>query len=102
MTTAPMAVTLDSLKALPPALNLMEAAELLGIGRTSAYTLAENGTFPAPVLRVGKLYRVPTAGLLEVLGVKVVLSPDPVDLRPGHGRSACADPTSRASIHPTF
>ncbi|MEY9859796.1 putative DNA-binding transcriptional regulator AlpA [Catenulispora sp. GAS73] len=100
MTTTPMVLTLDSLQALPPVLNLEEAARLLDIGRTSAYTLAKNGAFPAPVLRIGKLYRVPTAGLLEVLGVHA-LSPDPVDFRPGHGPSACADATSRASIQPT-
>lgn len=100
MTTDLTALRLDCLRALPPVLTLEEAATLLGIGRTSAYTLAKNEAFPVPVLRIGKLYRVPTPGLLAALGVNV-MSPDPVDFEPGHGRSACADATSRASIPPT-
>lgn len=63
---------------LPPALDLLTAAAWLGIGRTTAYRLAEAGQFPAPVIRAGRSYRVPTAPLLTVLGIR----PEP-DAEPG-------------------
>lgn len=55
---------------LPPVLGLVTAAAWLGIGRTTAYRLAEAGEFPAPVIRAGWCYRVPTAPLLAVLGIR--------------------------------
>jgi predicted DNA-binding transcriptional regulator AlpA len=106
MTAAATAVcTLDDVGSLPPVLDLPTAAQLLGIGRTAAYALARRGAFPAPVLRIGKLYRVPAAGLLEVLGLThpatAKTSPGPVDSAPDHPAPACAPAPSRASIHPT-
>jgi excisionase family DNA binding protein len=35
----------------PPVLPLTEAARRLGLSRSTAYTLAADGTFPVPVLR---------------------------------------------------
>ena len=55
--------------ALPPVLDLPTVARLLGIGRTNAYRLAASGGLPFPVLRIGTQWRVPTAGVLEVLGI---------------------------------
>ncbi|MFB4285900.1 helix-turn-helix transcriptional regulator [Nonomuraea sp. MTCD27] len=49
-------------------LSLMEAARLLGMGRTTAYRLAKTGTFPCPVLRIGGRYAVPRHGLGMLLG----------------------------------
>lgn len=54
---------------LGPMLDLPTAAALLGIGRTISYTLVREGRFPVPVVRVGKLIRIPTAPLLELLGI---------------------------------
>ena len=48
--------------------DLMTAARALGIGRTKAYELAKHDEFPCPVIRVGEMYRIPTPGLLELLG----------------------------------
>jgi hypothetical protein len=45
------------------------AASVLGIGRTTAYGLARSGSFPVPVLRVGRRYVVSVEGLLTALGV---------------------------------
>lgn len=59
----------DQLLNLPTVVNLTTAARALGIGRTKAYELAQTGHFPCRVLRVGRSYHVPTAGLLELLGV---------------------------------
>jgi predicted DNA-binding transcriptional regulator AlpA len=59
-------------RALPAVVDLVTAARLLGIGRTVAYQLVRQGTWPTPVLRLGHQIKVPSAPLLELLG----LSPD--------------------------
>jgi hypothetical protein len=38
-------------------------------GRTRSYELARAGTFPCPVMRAGRTYQVPTAGVLSLLGI---------------------------------
>lgn len=63
-----MPVTLAQLRA-TATVDLMTAALALGLGRTKAYDLARHGQFPCRVIRIGETYRVPTAGLLELLGV---------------------------------
>jgi hypothetical protein len=54
---------------LGPVVDLPTAAALLGIGRTISYALVREDRFPVPVLRVGRLIRVPTAPLLALLGI---------------------------------
>jgi hypothetical protein len=49
--------------------DLMTAARALGLGRTKAYELARRQKFPCRVIRIGEIYRIPTPGLLELLGV---------------------------------
>ena len=61
--------TLADAAHLPPTLSVAEAARLLGISRSSGYTLAAQGHFPVPVLRLGRSFRVPTAPLLTLLGL---------------------------------
>lgn len=60
-------ITLRDLEDLPPTIDLMTAARVLGIGRTKAYDLAKKGQFPVHVIRVGDLYRISTGDLLRVL-----------------------------------
>lgn len=62
-------LTRDQLRSLPTVVNLLTAARALGIGRTKAYELAQQKEFPCRVLKVGRSYHVPTAGLLELLGL---------------------------------
>jgi excisionase family DNA binding protein len=57
----------DRLADLPPVIDLVEAAALLGVGRTTAYKLVRRGEWPTPVLRIGRLIKVPTAPLRELL-----------------------------------
>lgn len=99
--TAVTGWTLENIRNLPPVLDLPEAARLLRIGRTSAYALAKCGQFPVPVLRAGKLYRVPTAGLLELLGVAMPSPSERVDVSHHFAASACLPASSGASIHAT-
>lgn len=61
------------IEALPPTIDLLTAAALLGIGRTAAYRLVREDRWPTPVVRAGRLIRVPTAPLLAAIG----LSTDP-------------------------
>jgi hypothetical protein len=62
-------LTLAELGDLPAVADLVTAGRALGLGRTKAYELARAGRFPCPVIRVGKAWIVPTAGLLTVLGL---------------------------------
>ena len=59
---------------LPAVLSVEEAAAFLRIGRTCAYELARRyqstgGREGLPVIRLGRLLRVPRAGLLRLLEV---------------------------------
>ncbi len=57
----------QQLEQLPAVIDLPTAAEILSIGRTAAYELVRAGTWPTPVLRLGRLIRIPSAPLLALL-----------------------------------
>lgn len=63
-------MTRDELLALPAVVDLPTAAEVLGVGRSCAYELVRTGDWPTPVLRFGRLIRIPTGPLLELLGIE--------------------------------
>jgi hypothetical protein len=63
-----MPVTIAQLRA-RATVDLMTAAGALGLGRTKAYELARRDAFPCQVIRIGDTYRIPTPGLLELLGL---------------------------------
>jgi hypothetical protein len=63
-------LSLQDLASLPPTVDLTTAAQILGIGRTAAYALVRAGHWPTPVVRAGRLIRVPTAPLLRLLGIR--------------------------------
>ena len=52
---------------LPPMLTVVEAAELLGIGRTLAYELIRLDAWPTPVIRLGKLIKIPSGPLKALI-----------------------------------
>lgn len=58
-------------KNLPTVLDLPAAAALLGIGRTMAYELVRDDAWPTPIIRLGKLIKVPTRPLLDLLEGRV-------------------------------
>ena len=58
---------LDPAVPLPAVLDLVRAAALLGVGRTTAYRLVHDGQWPTPVLRLGRLIKISTQPLLELL-----------------------------------
>lgn len=65
-----MKLTVEEQKDLPPTVELMTAARVLGIGRTKAFELARAGEFPMHVVRTGNLYRVSTADLMKLVRVE--------------------------------
>lgn len=69
MNTASLKVTQEQIRTLPPVVDVPTAAAVLGVGRSAAYELIRCGQWPTPVLRLGKLIRVPTAPLLELVGL---------------------------------
>lgn len=90
---------------LPPVVDVVTAAAWLGVGRTTAYRLAANGTFPVPVLRIGTSLRVPTAPLLRLLdlepsvptpGEEQIDGPEYCGDNPAADDDACADVATAA------
>jgi predicted DNA-binding transcriptional regulator AlpA len=71
-----------------PTMSLAEAAEVLGIHRTTAWSLYKRGDFPVPVLKVGSNLRVVKAHLQMFLETG-----QPFD-RQSHGDSAAPSTTS--------
>lgn len=63
-------MTREELLALPPTVDVATAAAVLGIRRTCAYELIRAGAWPSPVLHLGRAVRVPTAPLLELVGIR--------------------------------
>ena len=62
-------MTATEVRALPAVVDVVTAAEVLGIGRTVAYELVRTDRFPTPVIRVGHQIKIPTAYLIELLGL---------------------------------
>jgi excisionase family DNA binding protein len=60
----------DEIRRLPPALTVVQAAALLGIGRSNAYHAVRTQTWPTRVVRVGRCIRIPTAEVLRLLGIE--------------------------------
>lgn len=52
-----------------PTVSIRVAAELLGIGSSTAYAAARDGKFPTKIIRINGRYVVPTRPLLELLGL---------------------------------
>jgi excisionase family DNA binding protein len=68
-TLTPRGLTQAELRDLPAVVDVPTAAAALGIGRSAAYELIREGRWPTPIVRLGKLIRIPTASLLDVLRV---------------------------------
>jgi excisionase family DNA binding protein len=52
---------------LPPLLSVQQACELLGVSRSAGYRAAASGDLPT--LRWGRRLYIPTARLLELVGL---------------------------------
>jgi predicted DNA-binding transcriptional regulator AlpA len=65
----PAAMTTAEVLALPPSVDLETACRVFPISPATGYRLVKSGSFPCPVVRLGRSIRVPKAGLLRVLGL---------------------------------
>ena len=54
-----------------PVVTAEEAFRVLGIDRSTGYKAIREGTFPVPVLRIGRVIRVPTLPLVQLLRPEV-------------------------------
>lgn len=70
MISTSLQLTAEQIRTLPTVVDVPTAAAILGVGRTAAYELIRTNRWPTPVLRMGKLIRVPTAPLLTLVGVE--------------------------------
>lgn len=59
----------EQVRTLPPVVDVQTAATVLGIGRTAAYELIRTNNWPTPVVRLGKLIRIPSGPLLDLVGI---------------------------------
>lgn len=51
----------------PPVLTARQAFALLDIDRSTGYKAIRDGRFPVPVIRVGRVIRIPTASVVRLL-----------------------------------
>lgn len=76
-----------------PTMTVVEAGELLGLGRSTAYDAAKTGAIPT--LRVGRRLLVPTHKFREMLGFQDAHRPEnDVQI----ATNASVDPTMRIAI----
>lgn len=57
----------EKLERLPALLDVPRAAQVLGIGRSLAYELVRRGEWPTAVLRIGRLIKIPSGPLVELV-----------------------------------
>jgi predicted DNA-binding transcriptional regulator AlpA len=65
----PRTLSREELLRLPAVVNVSTAAAALGLSRTAAYELIRTGQWPTPVFRLGRLIKIPTVPLLDLLGI---------------------------------
>jgi hypothetical protein len=63
------ALSIEEVLALPASIDVETAGRAVGIGRTTAHSLARRGEFPCKVHRIGSMYRVTRTDLLRFLGI---------------------------------
>ena len=74
----------DALAPVPTMLDVPQAARLLGIGRTLAYELVRTGEWPTPIVRVGRLIKIPSGPLVELLATGRALGSDVAGIATRH------------------
>jgi hypothetical protein len=61
--------------ALPVTVDVVTAGRCFGLGRDASYRAAADGSFPAPVLHLGRRLVVTRAALLDALGIADRVAP---------------------------
>lgn len=76
MTRTP-ALTTQQVLDLPQSVDLESACKAFGISKATGYRLVAANEFPCPIVRLGRIIRVPKTGLLRALGLNAV-APDTI------------------------
>lgn len=61
--------TVEEIQAWPVTVDIQTAGRAFGIGRDQAYRLAREGSFPVPLLHLGRYLRVTRSSVLNALGI---------------------------------
>jgi hypothetical protein len=61
--------TADEIRSWPVTIDVRTAGRAWGMGRDQAYRLAREGSFPVPVLHIGRCLRVTRSTVLKALGI---------------------------------
>ncbi|MEU2615905.1 helix-turn-helix domain-containing protein [Micromonospora sp. NPDC007271] len=69
--------TLERIRALGAVTDVATAGEIFGLSRSSAYDMAQAGTLPVPVIKVGSRYRVSVTAIIAVLTATDATRPPP-------------------------
>ncbi|RKF20496.1 DNA-binding protein [Micromonospora globbae] len=69
--------TLERIRALGAVTDVATTGEIFGLSRTSAYEMAQAGTLPVPVIKVGSRYRVSVTAIIAVLTATDATRPPP-------------------------
>ncbi len=69
--------TLDRIRALGAVTDVATAGEIFGLSRSGAYEMAQAGTLPVPVIKVGSRYRVSVTAIIAVLTATDPTRPPP-------------------------
>ncbi|RGD59205.1 DNA-binding protein [Kitasatospora xanthocidica] len=76
---------------LPAHIGIQQAAEVLGITETTALRMVRDASFPCPVTRMGRSYRVPVKAFMASLGIPdSLLHPDDVENGAEHAAGVAA------------
>jgi excisionase family DNA binding protein len=64
------ALTVPQILALPAAVDLITTGQALGLSRNTTYAMAKSGTFPLPVLMLGRKMLCRRSDVLRFLGIE--------------------------------
>jgi predicted DNA-binding transcriptional regulator AlpA len=76
---SPDRLSIAEVESLPVVLTSGELARFLGVSEDHVWSMAREGTAPIQPLKLGRVYRWPTARLLTLLGLGPDADEPPVD-----------------------
>lgn len=68
-TQEPYPLTVQQILELPSSVNAETSFRAINISKQTGYRLVRMGELPFPVIRMGRMIRVPKAGILRALGM---------------------------------
>lgn len=69
--------TIERIRALGAVTDIATTAQIFGLSRSTAYEMAQAGTLPVPVIKIGSRYRVSVTAIIAVLTATDPTRPPP-------------------------